>query len=635
MPSIASHAVRHTAYYSQVNSSGAYLSGSLRNTVNVSQSDERPEFCKKQNHLIPVRHITSNGVSHVSFRKADYPVTIPGSDIAVTIEKYLHQSIMIESDNSQQNKENIARFFSSLVSIKLTLSSKIYTCHITALPQEIAISDDGHALRENWNFSAQSRLSLTAEYGMAAVYLNADSDRAGSLSMVSKQCNETLSACLVNNSYTVQSQGTDTAGVLVSENSCEYVYMQQQDIQVAAQEVRTRNDTDNLLNSGKRNSFFVKIWDRFKAIFHSDGKPDIITGTVTESIISGVTEVAASAITIKSAHDYKLIVQSHVATAAYVQEFCQRSQRKTSVPVVVGQEFMPNTDSNTTSYTLPFYYHSLSPYVVKDLSCSQKIQLAQRKEAVKDDLDYDGALITKDGAIRIGTLNQLDWHNLPGIIPKTGTLSGDTLIYINGQNTPVYSQVTAMQAIADAYGVKVLGIHTATHGHQFKDGLQSLEDKLNMSTGPAKALEKLILNYLLENNAKEKPLRLMAHSRGGIITSHALTNVYEKLTQVFQQLPDVNKKKARQIARELMADIKVTTLAGGAYHYPQGPDYEHWINKKDPVPMIFGAGEYGKEGKNVHFFSATTRKHNVDTYLKHIQQQCSQLSDDEYESTWL
>ncbi len=42
---------------------------------------------------------------------------------------------------------------------------------------------------------------------------------------------------------------------------------------------------------------------------------------------------------------------------------------------------------------------------------------------------------------------------------------------------------------------------------------------------------------------------------------------------------------------KMMSKVKVETFGGAAAHFPDGPQYVHYVNKNDLVPTWFGQGD--------------------------------------------
>ena len=77
-------------------------------------------------------------------------------------------------------------------------------------------------------------------------------------------------------------------------------------------------------------------------------------------------------------------------------------------------------------------------------------------------------------------------------------------------------------------------------------------------------------------------IHLLAHSQGGLITSRALSDVYQRLR--------VEDGLSKADTEKLLSRVQVETFGAAAGHYPNGPAYVHYINSNDPVPNLFGLG---------------------------------------------
>jgi hypothetical protein len=197
------------------------------------------------------------------------------------------------------------------------------------------------------------------------------------------------------------------------------------------------------------------------------------------------------------------------------------------------------------------------------------------RAAIDPDTIYDGAFVGSDGRTfpSITLLSQV-----PAVKPSDGRKPNETIIYINGINTTKDEQAASLQAIADRTGAQVIGIHNATEGIVTDLG-QCITDKLDKGRNPAvDTLADTVYNEITAGRS----VHLLAHSQGGLITSRALTHVYQRL-----QLEDGLSPAA---AERLLGRVKVETFGAAAGHYPNGPQYVHYINRDDIVPSWFGLG---------------------------------------------
>jgi len=198
------------------------------------------------------------------------------------------------------------------------------------------------------------------------------------------------------------------------------------------------------------------------------------------------------------------------------------------------------------------------------------------------EIDYDGGLIDGEGNVYpAGTPRE----GLTPTTPSNGQPASETIYYVNGIQTTAEDQAASMQHIADATGANVFGIHNSTYGKIWgtpDDLVQCLTDKLPGlehldSANPATPA---LAETILQDLEAGKPVHLMAHSQGALITSNALERVKAELTEAH----------GAERAEEMMSTIQVETYGGAATNFPYGPQYTHYINEYDMVPMQAGLG---------------------------------------------
>lgn len=223
------------------------------------------------------------------------------------------------------------------------------------------------------------------------------------------------------------------------------------------------------------------------------------------------------------------------------------------------------------------------------------------------DIVFDGAVVGANGQVYPpGT----DASQVPGVRPNDGTpFTGERIYYVNGiQNTASF-QSQSIQNIANATGAEVVGIHNATEGIGL-DLQQCVLDKLSTFKSTNAATRALALQIVKDIEAG-RPIHLMAHSQGGLVTSGALTLVKDYLETV----KPANKAQADAILK----NIKVETFGSAAASWPYGPQYTHYINENDTVPMITGLGRQadparqqnaGGDRAQIHFIRDDPRTPN-------------------------
>lgn len=197
---------------------------------------------------------------------------------------------------------------------------------------------------------------------------------------------------------------------------------------------------------------------------------------------------------------------------------------------------------------------------------------------------------------------------VPGVVPSDGRAPVGTVVYVNGISTTRDGQFGSLQQIADRTGARVVGIHNATQGG-FVDVIQSAGDTLDIGRNPA---VDTLADTVYEEITAGRTIHLMAHSQGALITSRALTDVYQRLR--------VEDGLSRREAERMLSRVNVETFGGAAGSYPDGPRYVHYVNRLDAVPGLFGLGPVAtplvqpgrgavvrrfSEGDNAHGFEET------------------------------
>lgn len=279
---------------------------------------------------------------------------------------------------------------------------------------------------------------------------------------------------------------------------------------------------------------------------------------------------------------------------------------------VGGELDLLSTETNSGAIETPFAqgasltegYAARTGLLIPSFNVSFSSAATQRAPS---DRDYDGFYVGADGNTYSPStpLNQI-----PAVQPSDGRTPNETLIYVNGINTTKDGQFGSLQAIADQTGAQVIGIHNSTQGG-FVDVIQSIGDTLDIGNNPAvDTLADTVYNELRAG----RPVHLMAHSQGALITSRALQDVKNRL-----MLED---GMSRRDAENLLSNVKVETFGGAAGSYPNGPQYVHYVNRRDPVAALFGLGPFANpfvqagRGAVVHRFSEGDNSHGFEaTYL--------------------
>jgi hypothetical protein len=237
------------------------------------------------------------------------------------------------------------------------------------------------------------------------------------------------------------------------------------------------------------------------------------------------------------------------------------------------------------------------------------------------DTAFDGHLLGPDGRT-----------HAPGTpLDRVAPGNGPLIIQVNGINTDVAGQRQEIQALQQATGGRVVGVHNATEG-MAADLRQSALDRMGLGNNPAvTTLQRTVLNELRAG----RPVHLVGYSQGAIITSRALTGVRNELIQQHTQAvraanPTWSRAQVQQEAtrraEQQMGQIRVETFGGAAPSYPNGPQYVHYVNRNDPVATQTGLGrgpgvpEGAGRGAQVHYFTDGrwgTDAHSFQRYVNH------------------
>jgi len=223
------------------------------------------------------------------------------------------------------------------------------------------------------------------------------------------------------------------------------------------------------------------------------------------------------------------------------------------------------------------------------------------------DRDFDGLFVGAGGRTYPPST---PLAQVPAVVPSDGRVPNGTIVYVNGINTTKDGQFGSLQQIADRTGARVVGIHNATQG-SFIDVIQSAGDTLDIGHNPA---VDTLADTVYAEIAAGRTVHLMAHSQGALITSRALTDVYQRLR--------VEDGLSRRAAERVLSRVEVETFGGAAGSYPDGPRYVHYVNRRDAVPGLFGLGPFANplvhpgRGAVVHRFSEGHNAHGFEqTYL--------------------
>jgi hypothetical protein len=194
--------------------------------------------------------------------------------------------------------------------------------------------------------------------------------------------------------------------------------------------------------------------------------------------------------------------------------------------------------------------------------------------AKKTDRSHDGQFIGADGKFYAAD-TPLD--EIPAIEPNNGKPAKELIVEINGIMTDAELHAKNAQVLANS-GARVIAIHNATAG-MLADLGQCVLDKLDIGKNPAVDTTTRVIWDALQGG---QTIHLAGHSQGALIISRALTDVKNRL-MLEQGLPAAD-------ATKVLAKVKVETFGGSAQTFTDGPQYVHWVNRWDLIPMTTGVG---------------------------------------------
>ncbi|NOK09644.1 hypothetical protein [Corallococcus exercitus] len=230
------------------------------------------------------------------------------------------------------------------------------------------------------------------------------------------------------------------------------------------------------------------------------------------------------------------------------------------------------------------------------------------------DLKYDGYLIGSHGQPFPPSIPLKD---IPGVLPRGNPNPSGTVIFINGVRNDVGGQFRTLEALADTTKSKAVGVHNATRG-AVPDSVQTLSD---ISGKEGNRAVSTLSNLVYKELQAGRPVHLLAHSQGALVTSLALS-------KLALQLAKEDKLSPAQVEKKL-SQVSVETFGGVAKSYPIGPRYVHYVNDADVLATGLGLGKDSRsdpsKGVVVHHFregsegdvTFESTHAIVDVYLKH------------------
>lgn len=206
---------------------------------------------------------------------------------------------------------------------------------------------------------------------------------------------------------------------------------------------------------------------------------------------------------------------------------------------------------------------------------------------------YDGMYLGSDGYAY--PPDKFKASEVPPFTPSTGP-SSKTSYYVNGimtwpkGNGPMGDRTgiqadSEAQKIADKTGTNVVLVYNATSGNVAGDMLQTEGDRLGTGEDKANAT---LADALYSDLKAGKDVNVVGYSQGGAIVGRALRDVNERLKndQGFYWPWEEGQKQAEREAQ--LGHVNATLFAGAGADFPDGPKYNFYVNREDPVPNMLG-----------------------------------------------
>ncbi len=185
---------------------------------------------------------------------------------------------------------------------------------------------------------------------------------------------------------------------------------------------------------------------------------------------------------------------------------------------------------------------------------------------------HDGEILGADG---LWSSLARQAHVRP-VLPDNGAPVTASVIMVNGVMTDAALQRRDLQGLANT-GCSVIGVRNATAGLA-RDLFECVQNKLDTGDTPAITTLARLIDEALDDG---RPVRVIGHSQGAIITACALQ-------RVAQHARDAGLDAGAVRAR--LGAVAVETYGGAATRYVDGPSYRHCVNLLDLVPMLAGVG---------------------------------------------
>lgn len=223
------------------------------------------------------------------------------------------------------------------------------------------------------------------------------------------------------------------------------------------------------------------------------------------------------------------------------------------------------------------FFYEYQPAHYQALLCTDK----QAEPGGQWNSAYDGYFIGANGCVyRPDTVLE----ELPPLVLENTNRKATPLWYVNGANLRIDWVQAHMHRLTLSSDRPVLAVYNATMGGRFLD---AINDTFRGSRASG-VIERIILESLARGN----DAYFQVNSQGAIHMAQALRRVVTMLSA------------------EQLQKVHVLTVGAASAHFPDGPDYIHLANEKDPVPLnvgVLSADAHVGAGAKVIRFSGVDR----------------------------
>lgn len=206
---------------------------------------------------------------------------------------------------------------------------------------------------------------------------------------------------------------------------------------------------------------------------------------------------------------------------------------------------------------------------------------------------------------------QLSDKEPSGVFPEgCGPGCGKPKIHFtNGINNTEDNLCKTIRALAESQCAEVVGIYNATYADKRLEGkgvgmLNDVADCMDAidDSGKSAAAARMKDSLVADLNAGKKPVKVFAHSEGGLNTQTALREAQKELaSERLKHLREagvpreIAKGEADLYATKMMGNVEVTSFGTAANGWVPGPYYTQYENTADMVPKAIQLAQIARQ----------------------------------------